>query len=52
MRYNIDELWQEINYVAYHLHWELETLLGMEHADRQRIAREIGQLNQRAMEGR
>lgn len=38
--------------MAYHLHWELDTLLGLEHADRQRIAREIGRLNQRAMEGR
>ncbi|MEX0761917.1 MAG: DUF6760 family protein [Dehalococcoidia bacterium] len=45
------ELWQELTYVAYHLHWDLETLLDLEHDDRIRIAREVGGLNQRAMEG-
>ena len=29
-------LWSEITYLAYHLHWDLERLLDLEHPDRAR----------------
>jgi hypothetical protein len=49
--YPQEELWAEISYLAYHFHWELETLLGMEHADRARFVEHVASLNQRAWEG-
>jgi hypothetical protein len=43
-------LWDEIAYLAYHLHWDLETLLDLEHADRARLIRTVADLNRRAWE--
>ena len=37
--------------MAYHVHWDLDTVLDMEHDDRLRVVREIAALNQRAAEG-
>lgn len=37
--------------MAYHVHWDLDTVLDMEHDDRLRVVREIASLNQRAAEG-
>ena len=34
-------LWDEIVYLAYHLHWEMDTLLDLEHADRARLAADL-----------
>lgn len=48
MRYPTDALWQEIAYLAYHLHWRLDDLLDLEHADRVRMVRAVVALNERA----
>ncbi len=48
MRYPTDALWQEIAYLAYHLHWRLEDLLDLEHMDRVRMVRAVVSLNDRA----
>jgi hypothetical protein len=45
--YAPDALYQEIAYVAYHLHWPLDDLLDMEHPVRQRFVDEVGRINQR-----
>lgn len=50
-RYPSEELWSEMTYLAYHLHWPLESLLDLEHGDRSRLLREVGALNERAWEG-
>ena len=50
MRYPTDALWQEIAYLAYHLHWRLEDLLDLEHLDRVRMVRAVVSLNDRAWE--
>ncbi len=50
-RYAAEELWREITYLGYHLHWELDALLDLEHADRTRLVREVGDLNERAWQG-
>jgi hypothetical protein len=47
-RYPTDALWQEIAYLAYHLHWPLDTLLDLEHLDRVRLVRSVVALNERA----
>jgi len=48
MRYPTDALWQEIAYLAYHLHWPLDTLLDLEHLDRVRLVRAVVAQNERA----
>lgn len=51
IRYEIDELWRELTYVTYHVHWALDDVLDLEHDDRHRVIREIASLNERALEG-
>jgi hypothetical protein len=50
IRYPREELWQEIVYLAYHLHWPLEDLLDLEHDDRTRLVRGVAALNARMWE--
>jgi hypothetical protein len=50
LRYPTDALWQEIAYLAYHLHWDLDRLLELEHADRVRLVRAVAALNTQAWE--
>jgi hypothetical protein len=37
-----------MSYLAYHLHWDLEVLLDLEHEDRARLVGEVASLNERA----
>ncbi len=48
--YPADALWDEIAYLAYHLHWDLQSLLDLEHTDRARMIRRVANLNERAWE--
>jgi hypothetical protein len=50
MRYPTEALWQEIAYLAYHLHWDLDRLLDLEHTDRSRLVQAVASLNERAWE--
>jgi hypothetical protein len=50
LRYPADALWQEISYLAYHLHWSLDELLDLEHMDRVRMVTAVVRLNERAWE--
>lgn len=45
MTYGADLLYEEVSYIAYHLHWPLEDLLDLEHADRRRYLQLIQRLN-------
>ena len=47
MTYATDRLHEEVAYVAYHFHWELDALLDLEHADRRRYVEEIARINTR-----
>ena len=49
--YPVDALWDEIAYLAFHLHWEFDSLLDLEHADRVRLVLNVAELNRRAWEG-
>lgn len=44
------ELWQELSYLAYHLHWRLDDLLDLEHPDRVLLIEQVADLNRRAWE--
>lgn len=48
LRYPSEAIWQEIAYLAYHLHWSLDDLLDLEHMDRVRMVRAVVSLNERA----
>ncbi len=43
-------LWSEIAYLAYHLHWDLDRLLDLEHQDRARLIEMVAEMNDRAWE--
>jgi len=50
--YPVDQLYQEIAYVAYHFHWTLEAVLDMEHEERHIWLREIARINREINEAR
>ena len=50
-QYPIDALWDEVAYLAYHLHWDMQSLLDLEHADRVRLVSLVADLNRRTWEG-
>ena len=50
MTYASDRLFEEIAYVAYHLHWSFDELLDLEHPVRRKLVEEVDQLNRRAQE--
>jgi hypothetical protein len=43
-------LWDEIAYLGYHLHWDLDQLLDLAHQDRARLIQSVADLNERAWE--
>ncbi len=49
-RYPEPALWDEIAYLAYHLHWDLGTILDLEHRDRSRLIDVVADLNRRSLE--
>lgn len=43
-----ERLYEEMTYVAYHLHWSLDEILDLEHGVRRRFVQGIAALNERA----
>ena len=50
MSYPLEQLYQEVAFVAYHFHWPLDSILEMEHAERHRWIQEISAINKRINE--
>ncbi len=50
MTYAADRLFEEVAYVAYHLHWSMDAILDLEHPDRLRFVEEIARINRRLTE--
>ena len=46
-----ERLYEEVAYIAYHLHWSLEEILDLEHPLRRRFVDEIARINRRLREG-
>ncbi len=44
MTYAADDLYQEVAYLAMHLHWSMNDLLDLEHADRARFIEHVASL--------
>ena len=45
MTYAADRLFEEVAYVAYYMHWDLDSILDLEHPVRRRFNEEIGSIN-------
>jgi hypothetical protein len=48
--YAADRVWEEVAYVAYYLHWDLDRILDLEHPVRTRVITEIGRIHSRSTE--
>jgi hypothetical protein len=48
--YAPDRLFEEVAYVAYYLHWPLDSILDLEHPIRRRFIEEIGSINRQREE--
>ncbi len=44
-RYPLDRLYEEVAYIALHLHWSREEILNLEHPERRRWVHEIAKLS-------
>ena len=47
MSYPLDDLFEEVAFLAYHFHWPHDDAMALEHADRRRWVREISAINGR-----
>jgi hypothetical protein len=45
--YPLEQLNEEVAYIAYHFHWPLETILNLEHRQRRTWVDEISKINAR-----
>lgn len=52
LRYPETAVWQEVTYLAYHLHWDLDDLLDLEHRQRVRLIGMVADVDQHGREGR
>jgi len=48
----LEKIYQEAAYIAYHFHWSLDSILDMEHKERQLWIREISSINKEINESR
>jgi hypothetical protein len=48
--YPLERLHEEVAYIAYHLHWSLDEIMALEHADRRRWAEQVAAINRRLNE--
>ena len=47
MGYPLDRLYEEVAFLAYYFHWDCETVLTLDHRERQRWCHEISSINRR-----
>lgn len=52
MTYAPERIYEEVAYVAYHFHWDLDAILDLEHPQRLRFVGEIAAINTRLNEER
>ena len=45
--YPSERLYEEVAYIAYHLHWPHDQVMSMSHQERQRWVTEVGHINER-----
>ena len=50
MSYPLEQLQEEVAYIAYYFHWPLNEILEMEHQDRRQWAEKIAEINRKMSE--
>ncbi len=45
--YPLEQLHEEVAYIAYHFHWELESIYNLPHRNRREWVRQISTINRR-----
>ena len=50
MSYPLEQLQEEVAYIAYYLHWPLKDILEMEHRDRRQWADKVASINRKLAE--
>jgi hypothetical protein len=45
--YPLDQLYEEMAFIAFHFHWSRDELMGLEHGERRRWCEEISSINRR-----
>lgn len=50
LSYPLDQLVEEVAFIAFHFHWAHDEVMHMEHRDRRRWVAEISAINQRMNE--
>jgi hypothetical protein len=45
--YPLENIYEEVAFIAYHFHWSLEEIINLEHRDRQKWCEEISRINRR-----
>lgn len=48
--YPSDKLFEEVAYIAFHLHWSCDQIMNMEHRERLQWVNEVAKINQRLNE--
>lgn len=51
MSYPLDNIFREVAFVAYHFHWDRESILDMPHMERHRWVKEISDINEKINKG-
>jgi hypothetical protein len=45
--YPLEQIHEEVAYIAYHFHWNRDEIMDLEHGERQRWVEEIASINRR-----
>ncbi|KCZ70554.1 hypothetical protein ANME2D_02574 [Candidatus Methanoperedens nitroreducens] len=45
--YPLDHLYEEVAFLAYHFHWDYDTIMNMEHRERQQWCDEVSKINKK-----
>jgi hypothetical protein len=45
--YPRDELFREVAFIAYYLHWPMSEIMSLDHRERQRWVAEVSKINER-----
>ena len=45
--YPVDQLYEEMAFIAFHFHWSRDELMALEHGERRRWCEEISSINRR-----
>ncbi len=45
--YPLDHLYEEVAFLAYHFHWDYDTIMNMEHRERKLWCEEVSKINKK-----